>query len=102
MLLEGTPLVMNTLNFEYGAQQDDHIDTVYMPPKKENCMLATWIALETITANAGPLRYYALEATKFRPICFHTAKLMQSTQNCLDFTAIFNPNCGSETLRRKP
>ena len=34
MLLEGMPLVMNTLNFEYGAQQDDHIDTVYMPPKK--------------------------------------------------------------------
>lgn len=57
-LLGGKPLVINSLNFEYGSQQDDHIDTFYMPPKKQNRMLAAWIPLETVTLDAGPLHYY--------------------------------------------
>lgn len=57
-LIGGKALVFNTLNFEYGSGQDDHVDTFYMPPKQTNRMLATWTALEKITPDSGPLRYY--------------------------------------------
>jgi phytanoyl-CoA hydroxylase len=64
-LLSGKATVINTLNFEYGSQQPYHTDTLYMPapsdvgktPRQCN-MLATWIALEDCTLDAGPLKYY--------------------------------------------
>ena len=33
-LLNGPPMVCNTLNFEFGSEQADHFDTFYMPPRK--------------------------------------------------------------------
>lgn len=57
-LFEGTPLVCNTLNFEYGSQQTDHIDTLYMPSRKPGGMLASWIALDEVGPSNGPLRYW--------------------------------------------
>jgi ectoine hydroxylase-related dioxygenase (phytanoyl-CoA dioxygenase family) len=57
-LLDGTPLVCNSLTFERGSQQRFHFDTFYMPPLVPNKMLATWIALEDADDRAGPLRYY--------------------------------------------
>ncbi|MDP2128370.1 MAG: phytanoyl-CoA dioxygenase family protein [Pseudohongiella sp.] len=58
LLLGGKALVFNTLNFEFGSGQDDHVDTFYMPPKQANRMLASWMALENISPDSGPLRYY--------------------------------------------
>lgn len=72
-LLQGTPLVINTLNFEFGSQQHDHVDTFYMPPRKQNCMLATWIALEPVTIDAGPIRYYP-RSHKIPPYLFSHGK----------------------------
>jgi phytanoyl-CoA hydroxylase len=57
-VLEGVPMVCNTINFEFGPQQGDHFDTFYMPPRKVNRMVAAWIALEDVGQDAGPLRYY--------------------------------------------
>lgn len=57
-LFKGTPMVCNTLNFEYGSQQLDHIDTLYMPSRKPGGMVASWIALDKITQDNGPLRYW--------------------------------------------
>ena len=57
-LLNGPPMVCNTLNFEFGSEQADHIDTFYMPPRKTNRMLATWIALDSVAADNGPVRYF--------------------------------------------
>lgn len=57
-LFYGTPLVCNTLNFEYGSQQPDHIDTLYMPSRKAGGMVASWIALDPVTSSNGPLRYW--------------------------------------------
>lgn len=64
-ILKDEPLVCNTLNLEYGSQQDFHTDTLYMPapsgvtgsPFYAN-MVASWIALEDCTFDAGPLIYY--------------------------------------------
>lgn len=57
-LLDGDPLICNSLTLEFGSQQVDHFDTFYMPPCVPNKMLASWIALEDVTADAGPLQYY--------------------------------------------
>jgi ectoine hydroxylase-related dioxygenase (phytanoyl-CoA dioxygenase family) len=57
-LLQGFPMVCNSLNFEFGSQQDYHFDTFYMPSPTPNKMVASWIALEDATSDNGPLSYY--------------------------------------------
>jgi phytanoyl-CoA hydroxylase len=57
-LIGGTPMICNSLSFERGSQQQDHFDTFFMPPLTRNQMLASWIALEDVHPDAGPLRYY--------------------------------------------
>ena len=57
-LLEGFPMICNSLNFEFGSQQEYHFDTFYMPSPTPNKMVASWIALEDATSENGPLAYY--------------------------------------------
>jgi len=57
-LIGGTPMICNSLSFEYGSQQPHHFDTFYMPPTVRNQMLATWVALEDVHQEAGPLEYF--------------------------------------------
>ena len=57
-LLGGLPMICNSLNFEFGSQQDYHFDTFYMPSPTPNKMVASWIALENATPDNGPLSYY--------------------------------------------
>jgi ectoine hydroxylase-related dioxygenase (phytanoyl-CoA dioxygenase family) len=57
-LLEGEPLICNSLNFERGSQQPFHFDTWYMPPPVETRMIAANIALEPVDAENGPFIYY--------------------------------------------
>src|SRR4029077_402352 len=56
-LLRDKPVVFNGLNMERGTEQRMHIDTFYMPPRTPNKMVATWIALEDIHPDSGPLGY---------------------------------------------
>ena len=57
-LLGDEPVACNTLNFDYGSQQADHLDTLYMTPLTDTALVATWMALEDTVADAGPLRYF--------------------------------------------
>lgn len=57
-LLDGLPMICNSLNFEFGSQQDYHFDTFYMPSPTPNKMVASWLALEDATPMNGPLTYY--------------------------------------------
>ena len=57
-LLQGQPLVFNGINMEHGTEQRMHIDTFYMPPRTFGKMVASWIALEDIHPDSGPLTYY--------------------------------------------
>jgi ectoine hydroxylase-related dioxygenase (phytanoyl-CoA dioxygenase family) len=57
--LMGTePVQCNSLSFEHGSAQPEHIDSLYMPPRTPGRLLATWIALEDVRPQAGPLFYY--------------------------------------------
>src|SRR3954468_1651206 len=58
-LLQAKPLLFNGLNMEYGTEQRMHIDTFYMPPRTFGKMVASWIALEDIHPDSGPLSYVA-------------------------------------------
>jgi len=57
-LLDGPPLLCNSLNFIWGSQQVDHFDTWFMPPPIENKMAVSSICLEDVRPDAGPLAYY--------------------------------------------
>ena len=57
-LLEGEPMICNSLNFERGSQQPYHIDTWYMPPPVEGRMVVASIALDEVGPDNGPVAYY--------------------------------------------
>jgi phytanoyl-CoA hydroxylase len=57
-LLDGEPLICNSLNFERGSQQPFHLDTWYMPPPVEGKMIAAIIAVDNIGPSNGPFTYY--------------------------------------------
>lgn len=56
--LEQTPALCNSLSFEQGSGQPDHVDSLYMTPRTHGHLIAIWVALEDCRADAGPLRYY--------------------------------------------
>jgi phytanoyl-CoA hydroxylase len=73
-ILEGPPLVCNSLNLEFGSQQRDHTDSLYMPAPVGLYLTASWIALEDGSPDSGPLRYYA-GSHKIPPFLFSTGKI---------------------------
>jgi ectoine hydroxylase-related dioxygenase (phytanoyl-CoA dioxygenase family) len=71
-LLADDPVICNTLSLEYGSQQADHLDTLFMTPRTDGRLVATWMALEDVQPDAGPLRYYP-ESNHIEPYRFRTA-----------------------------
>lgn len=57
-LLGHAPVLCNSLSFERGSGQPDHVDALYMTPQSEGHLIAIWVALEDCHADAGPLRYW--------------------------------------------
>lgn len=47
-----------TLNFPVGTQQDAHSDSVHFSSLPERFMCGVWLAMEDVSADAGPLFYY--------------------------------------------
>lgn len=57
-LLDGEPLLMNSLNFELGSGQPAHVDTLFISPRKREKLVVVWLALEAIDPASGPLVVY--------------------------------------------
>ena len=57
-LLPRKAVLINTLSMDYGSEQSAHVDSLYMTPLTPGHLVATWIALEDVSADAGPLYYY--------------------------------------------
>lgn len=57
-LLGHTPVLCNSLSFQQGSNQPDHVDALYMTPQTNGHLIAIWIALEDCHPDAGPLRYF--------------------------------------------
>lgn len=49
------PLPFQTLNFRYGTQQALHQDSIHFDAEPGGHMVGTWVALENIRSDAGPL-----------------------------------------------
>jgi ectoine hydroxylase-related dioxygenase (phytanoyl-CoA dioxygenase family) len=57
-LLGAQPMVCNSLLFERGSQQYPHFDTFFMPSATPNMMAASWVAIDPVTPDNGPVFYY--------------------------------------------
>ena len=57
-ILVDKPVLINSLNLDYGTQQDFHVDSLFMTPPSPYNMVAMWVALEDVSPNAGPLAYF--------------------------------------------
>lgn len=57
-LLGHPPALCNSLNFDQGSAQEDHVDSLFMTPRTAHHLVAIWVALEDCHPDAGPLRYY--------------------------------------------
>jgi ectoine hydroxylase-related dioxygenase (phytanoyl-CoA dioxygenase family) len=57
--LYGRPaFAFQTLNFPVGTQQGPHSDMVHFSSQPEKFMCGVWLAMEDVSAEAGPLFYY--------------------------------------------
>ena len=107
-LLDGAPLVCNSLNFIWGSQQPDHVDSWFMPAPVRNDPAAKrhwWqpkppepldfnkrlavssICLEDVHPGAGPLVYYP-GSHKIPPFRFPNggfAALQDGTEHCTKY-----------------
>jgi Phytanoyl-CoA dioxygenase (PhyH) len=52
------PVPFQTLNFEYGTQQEPHSDTIHFSSIPQRYMCGVWIALEDVDEGNGPLFYH--------------------------------------------
>ncbi|RYH64239.1 MAG: hypothetical protein EON54_06770 [Alcaligenaceae bacterium] len=51
------PVLMGSLQFQKGTQQEAHIDAIFFWPEPSYSMAGVWVALEDIHPDAGPLFY---------------------------------------------
>lgn len=94
-ILDGDPMICNSLNFERGSQQPFHLDTWYMPPPVDNMMVAANIALDPMNADNGPFVYYPA-SHKIPPYRFSHGRLNIVDSEAADCSAYLQ----SEVERR--
>jgi ectoine hydroxylase-related dioxygenase (phytanoyl-CoA dioxygenase family) len=51
-------VAMQSLTFIYGSEQTTHADYAYVVPRIPSHLAATWVALEDVKPEAGPLAYF--------------------------------------------
>lgn len=101
-LLGGDPTVMTSLNFRKGSQQAMHLDTFYMPPVIPYRMVASWIALEDVYEENGPLAYIP-GTNRIPPYYFEGHRLWtkNTQQEYDDFDRYFHRKIDEHGLNRK-
>jgi phytanoyl-CoA hydroxylase len=57
LIFDEPAIAFQSLYFEYGSKQGLHRDPMFVPTKPVAHLLASWIALEDITPDSGPLAY---------------------------------------------
>jgi ectoine hydroxylase-related dioxygenase (phytanoyl-CoA dioxygenase family) len=57
-LLGHTPVLCNSLYLEKGSAQPPHVDALYMTPRSDDQLIASWVALEDSHPDAGQLEYF--------------------------------------------
>ena len=99
-LLEGEPIIINSLSFRKGSQQPHHFDTYYMPPPTINKMIVSSICLENQTYEVGPLSYYP-GSHKIPPFIFSHGKLYAIEDEMLEATKHVESEIEKQGLQRE-
>ena len=58
VLLGGSSILFQSINFIKGSEQDTHSDSIHMTTYPLGGLLGVWIALEDVGVDNGPLHYY--------------------------------------------
>ncbi len=96
-LLQNDPVVCNTLTLEYGSQQRLHFDTFYMPSVTRNQMIATWIALDPVRPENGPLCYVP-GSNKIEPYLFSSGTTLAKPEEMAQFDSYIEKALATENL----
>jgi hypothetical protein len=57
-LLEGAPILVNSVSMERGSQQRLHTDSLYIAPAEVGRMVGAMVLLEDVRPGSGPFRFY--------------------------------------------
>jgi ectoine hydroxylase-related dioxygenase (phytanoyl-CoA dioxygenase family) len=57
LIFDDKAIAFQSLYFRYGSEQSLHRDPMFVPTTPPSHLLASWIALESISADCGPLLY---------------------------------------------
>jgi ectoine hydroxylase-related dioxygenase (phytanoyl-CoA dioxygenase family) len=73
-LLEGAPIICNSLSMERGCEQRPHVDTFYVAPPEPGKMVGAMVLLEDTKPAAGPFRFFP-GSHKIPPFLFSDGRL---------------------------
>lgn len=96
-LLGHVPVLCNSLSFERGSTQPDHVDALFMTPRTVGHLIAIWVALEDCHADAGPLRYYP-GSQKIPPYRFSSGSYHFSPEEMPAWNAYMRSEVSSRSL----
>jgi ectoine hydroxylase-related dioxygenase (phytanoyl-CoA dioxygenase family) len=99
-LLDGAPLLFNGLNMDIGSEQRLHFDTFYMAPRTPDKMVVTWIPLEDIHPDSGPLVYYP-KSHRIPPYRFSHGQIWAVDAEMPAFDAYIEPELASRGLKQE-
>ena len=102
-IFDQTPVSMQSLTFQYGSQQPAHQDFPYVQSGIPSHLAASWIALEDVRAEAGPLFYY-VGSHKIKKYNWGNGILYdprESFQTPIDFSKHLEKVCTQQGLEKK-
>lgn len=102
-VFEDTPVCMQSLLFIAGTEQRAHLDYPYVHTPKPAYLAASWIALEDVHPDAGPLFYYPKSHRSVRPFDFGFGNVLAHGDgyHVRDFEEYLERECQSLDLERK-
>jgi phytanoyl-CoA hydroxylase len=89
-------VAMQTLSFLYGSQQPTHADYPWVTAKIPSQLAASWIPVEDVHPNSGPLYYFAGSHRKVKKFNFGNGifyNSVYSTKTPLDYADYLNNAC---------
>ena len=95
-------VAMQSLLFKYGSQQPTHQDFAYVVSEIPSHLAASWIALEDVTEDSGPLYYYPGSHTN-RKFDFGNGIFFngESKRDPNDFANYLDEVCQQKGLKRE-
>ncbi|MBA4850146.1 phytanoyl-CoA dioxygenase family protein [Emticicia sp. BO119] len=95
---------MQSLSFFYGSQQPTHADYPWVTARIPSNLAASWIPVEDVHINSGPLYYYAGSHLKVKKFNFGNGiyySNQYSTKTPLDYAKFLDNQCEDLGLKKQ-